>query len=39
MLERIESLIEDKRYADIKRMLIDMNEHDIAEVLEELPHK
>ena len=39
MLERIESLIEDKRYADIKRMLSDMNEHDIAEVLEELPHK
>ena len=39
MLERIESLIEDKRYADIKRMLCDMNEHDIAEILEELPHK
>ena len=39
MLERIESLIEDKRYADIKRMLSDMNEHDIAEVLEELHHK
>ena len=39
MLERIESLIEDKRYADIKRMLTDMNEHDIAEILEELPHK
>ena len=39
MLERIESLIEDKRYADIKRMLSDMNEHDIAEIFEELPHK
>ena len=39
MLERIESLIADKRYADIKRMLTDMNEHDIAEILEELPHK
>ena len=39
MFERIEELIENKRYADIKRMLTDMNEHDIAEVLEELPHK
>ena len=39
MLDRIEELIEDKRYADIKRLLIDMNEHDIAEVFEELPKK
>ncbi len=38
MLERIESLIEDKRYADIKRLLSDMNEHDVAEIFEELPH-
>ena len=27
MFERIEELIENKRYADIKRMLTDMNEH------------
>ena len=39
MLDRIEELIENKRYADIKRLLTDMNEHDIAEIFEELPNK
>ncbi len=39
MLERINDLIDNKRYADIKRLLTDMNEHDIAEIFEELPIK
>ena len=39
MLENIEKLIEEKKYSDIKKQLIKMNEHDIAEILEELDDK
>ena len=39
MLERIQILIEEKKYAKIKEYLIEMNEHDIAEIFEELEHK
>ncbi len=39
MLENIEKLIEEKKYSEIKKQLIIMNEHDIAEILEELPSK
>ena len=39
MLENIEKLIEVKTYSDIKKQLIKMNEHDIAEILEELDDK
>ena len=38
MLDTIKSLIEEKKYSKIKSLLIEMNEFDIAEVLEELPH-
>ena len=36
MIENIEKLIEEKKYYEIKKQLIKMNEHDIAEILEEL---
>lgn len=39
MLEKIQTLVEDKKYSAIKELLTKMNEHDIAEVLEELPQK
>ena len=39
MIEKIESLIDEKKYSEIKKTLNEMNEHDIAEILEELPHK
>jgi len=37
MLENIEKLINEKKYPEIKKQLIKMNEHDIALILEELP--
>ncbi len=39
MLETIEKLIEEKKYSEIKKTLNDMNEYDVAEILEELPTK
>ena len=39
MLEKIENLIDDKKYTLIRELLIEMNEHDIASILEELPNK
>ena len=39
MFENIEKLIEEKKYSEIKKQLIKMNEHDIADILEELPRK
>ncbi len=38
MLDRIEKLIEEKKYTKIKALLSNMNEFDIALILEELPH-
>ena len=37
MLEKIESLIEEKKYSEIKKLLLKMNEYDVSEILEELP--
>ena len=39
MLENIEKLIEGRKYSEIKKQLVKMNEHDIAEILEELDDK
>lgn len=39
MLEKIEGLINEKKYSKIKEILITMNEYDISEILEELPQK
>lgn len=39
MLEKIEQLIEEKKYSEIKKILNEMNEYDISEILEELPPK
>lgn len=39
MFERITKLIEDKKYTQIKELLINMNEFDIAEILNDLPSK
>ena len=39
MLENIENLIEEKKYSKIKQTLIEMNEHDIADILEEIDKK
>ena len=36
MLENIENMIEEKKYSKIKEMLSQMNEHDIADILEEI---
>lgn len=37
MLKNIENLIEEKKYAEIKQILNDMNDYDIAEIFEDLP--
>ena len=34
MLDKIEELIDEKKYQEIRELLIKMNEHDIAEILE-----
>lgn len=39
MFERITKLIEEKKYSKIKELLINMNEFDIAEILDDLPSK
>ena len=39
MIENIQKLIDEKKYSEIKKQLIKMNEHDVALVLEELPNK
>ena len=39
MFERITKLIEEKKYTQIKELLINMNEFDIAEILNDLPSK
>lgn len=39
MFERITKLIEEKKYSQIKELLINMNEFDIAEILNDLPSK
>ena len=39
MLEKIQELVENKKYSQVKELLIKMNEHDIAEIMEELPPK
>ena len=37
MLKNIEKLIEEKKYAEIKQILNEMNDYDIAEIFEDLP--
>lgn len=37
MLKNIENLIEEKKYAEIKQILNEMNDYDIAEIFEDLP--
>ena len=37
MLKNIENLIEEKKYAEIKKILNEMNDYDIAEIFEDLP--
>lgn len=37
MLKNIEKLIEEKKYAEIKKILNEMNDYDIAEIFEDLP--
>ena len=37
MLKNIEKLIEEKKYAEIKQILNEMNDYDIAEIFEYLP--
>ena len=39
MLEKIQELVDNKKYSQVKEQLIKMNEHDIAEILEELSPK
>ena len=39
MLEKIEQLIEEKNYPKIKEIMSKMYEHDIADIIEELPDK
>ena len=39
MLEKIEVLIDEKKYQKIRELLVEMNEHDIALIFEELPPK
>ena len=39
MFERIMKLIDEKKYSKIKELLINMNEFDIAEILDDLPPK
>ena len=39
MINKIESLIDDKKYQEIKIMLDELNEHDIALIIEDLPSK
>ncbi len=39
MLEKIEQLIEEKKYTKIKELLTKMYEHDVADILEEIPDK
>lgn len=37
MLKNIENLIKEKKYAEIKQILNEMNDYDIAEIFEDLP--
>lgn len=37
MLKNIEKLIEEKKYVEIKKILNEMNDYDIAEIFEDLP--
>ena len=37
MIENIKNLLEEKKYSEVKKQLTKMNEHDIAEVLQDLP--
>ncbi len=37
MLKNIENLIEEKKYTEIKQILNEMNDYDIAEIFEDLP--
>lgn len=39
MISKIEKLIEEKKYIDIKKELDEFNEHDIALIIEDLPEK
>lgn len=39
MLEKIEQLIDEKKYSKIKELISKMYEHDVADILEELPKK
>ena len=35
--EKIEQLIEEKKYHDLRKILIDLNEADVASIMEEAP--